>query len=480
MIMTACTQTPHSEKQPNILLITIDTLRADHLSVYGFNRRETPYIDRLAEKGVLFQAAYCDVTWTTPSMASTLTGTYSYRHRLRSSYDRLSDSTTTIAETLKTTGYHTAAVIGSYPLDSIYGLDQGFDIYDDSFTVPVFIGSKTPPKDVTSKWHDTVQGQNLMIFEKVFNKSRRNDPEVTNVAIEILSGFTTKEAPFFLWAHYFGPHSIEDMNKSSAENLKRHIDTYPDKVVRADMAVGRLLKTLDTYGLSDNTLVILHADHGESLGQHGFIGHGRYLYEDDLRVPLIMRWPGKLPTGKQRSMLVGNIDIAATILDAAGISDDDFSKMDGLSLLPAARKGKDVRDSLYIETYMPAHEAFAEIVKTDTDKHMNVGVRRIGVFKKPWKYIRTEHFPLYSDTDAVKIPDAVKKMVEKQELYNIEKDPGELNGYMLSSKDAAEVMHELTPLLSRHTEVDQNGGRSDRVKMADDHFEKLKSLGYIK
>ncbi len=139
IMFTACTR--HPETQPNILLITIDTLRADHLSVYGFSKRKTQYIDRFAAEGVVFDAAYCDVTWTTPSMASTFTGTYSYRHRLRSNFDRLPDSADTITEALKNIGYNTAAVIGSYPLDSIYGLDQGFDIYDDTFTVHFLIVS---------------------------------------------------------------------------------------------------------------------------------------------------------------------------------------------------------------------------------------------------------------------------------------------------------------------------------------------------
>src|SRR5204863_2192860 len=132
-------------RRANIVLITVDTLRPDHLSCYGYGAIVTPAIDRLAGEGVLFENAFADVTWTTPSMASVMTGLYAPHHGLRTSYERLAPERKTIAEYLRTNGFETAAIIGSFPLDAIFGLNQGFRAYDDHFTAPLSIDPAHPP-----------------------------------------------------------------------------------------------------------------------------------------------------------------------------------------------------------------------------------------------------------------------------------------------------------------------------------------------
>ncbi len=468
-----------SPKPPNILLITIDTLRADHLSVYGFTARKTEHMDALAAQGVVFDAAYCDVTWTTPSMASTLTGTYSYRHRLRSNYSRLDDATTTVAELLKGAGYATGAVVGSYPLDSIYKLDQGFDQYDDDFTTPSLIGADGPVPDVSVSWGETPAEIKLLNMLKGMGKFRRTDPEVTEAGAKMLKTLADKGKPFFLWVHYFGPHSLIHMKKSHAENQRRHVRTYPDKVVNADRAVGGLLKALDAAGLAKQTLVVLHSDHGESLGEHRFVGHGVYLYEPSLRVPLIMRWPGRIPRGKRVSHLVGNVDIAVTMLEAAGIG--KLAKkvnMDGRSVFPAIDKGKRIRDSLYLETCMTAHEGWAAKIPQKDGTVLKVGVRRQGILRKPWKYITAVAVPLFDDLDKP-VPEHARAHVDRHELYHLDKDPGETRS-LAEAKDSASVRRELEGLLAVHTALDSEGGGDSRLEVTDEHLEKLRGLGYVK
>ncbi len=466
--------------RPNILLVTVDTLRADHLSVYGCETHKTPHIDGLAAEGVVFDTAYCDVSWTTPSMASVFTGTYAYRHELRSVYHRLADSQVTAAELLKTLGYNTAAVVGSFPLDSVYGLDQGFDIYDDTYTVPIFTDTRRPAEDVEVQWKESVTGRKREHLKIIRNKSRRTDPEVTRAALPVLEKLKNQSEPFFLWVHYFGPHAVPSLSAGREANWKKHAGSYADKVKVSDREVGTLLKALEDQGLAQNTLVIFHSDHGESLWEHGFVGHGVYLYEDNMRIPLVVRRPGRVPGGKRFKHMVGNIDIAATILDAAGFRGDALKKMDGKSLFEVINHGKRIHDSVYFETYLCAHDANAEVVKIEGQKDLRVGICSYGVAKHPWKYVKTEYATLY-DAPGREIPAEARKQVNKDELYHLVKDPKELHSLAEAAKGSP-VMKTLLELVELHRAVDQlaAGGKKKRMKMTDDQLQKLKSLGYIK
>jgi arylsulfatase A-like enzyme len=470
-----------SGQKPNILLITIDTLRPDYLSTYGFTRHQTENIDKLAKDGTVFDSAYCDVTWTTPSMASTLTGTFCYKHQLRSMYQSLPASAKTVAESLKSAGYNTAAVIGSFPLAAVYKLDQGFDVYDDAFSEAIFVGSR-PPQDVESQWGDTVNERKQMFFKKIVNKSRRPDRDVSAIAVRMLEGFSREESnkkPFFLWLHYFGPHDIPDLRLNRLENWKIHAAGYAGKVVDTDKALGDLLSALEASKFRDNTLVIFHADHGESLWEHGFVGHGVYLYEDNLRIPLIMKWPGRIPKGRRVPALVGNIDIAATILDAAQVHDVEMEKvMDGKSLFPVIDKGKAIHDSLYFETYLCAHDLHAEIVNTPDGNQLKVGVYCCGVLRKPWKYIKTGFSPLFDAPDRV-IPAAVQAQMDKDELFNLQQDPAELQS-MAQIPGNGPMMQNLMQLLTQYTTPGDVDAGKNRRQVTKEQLDKLRSLGYVK
>ena len=459
-------------ERPNILLITVDTLRPDHLSIYGYQERTTPNIDELGNQGVVFDKAYCNVTWTTPSMATTLTGLLPTQHGLRSTFERLSEDIETVAERLARQGYRNIAVIGSYPLDSIFGLDQGFDIYDDDFTVPLILSDAETFEDLPSQKGRTIQEQEAFNQKKAFGKSRRTDSEVSNAAIGYLAEFD-ETRPFFLWVHYFGPHSLPDAREHGLRNLRNHVDTYPDKVVRSDREVGRLLDQLKSSGLDSNTLVIFHSDHGEALGEHKFIGHGRYLFEDNLEIPLIIRWPGVIPAGSRVDTIVGTIDIAATILETAGVPIGN-SPLQGRSVLPALLEGTPIRKTLYLETYMPAHRTFAEKAKLGSGEKVDVGVRRFGILRYPYKLVVTQPYPLFDAPDEI-VSDELASRVQGTELFNIEEDPGEMSD--LTHREP-ETLHELETLLDRYLQESRTCN-TPSVDLSDEEAQKLRSLGYL-
>ncbi len=480
LLATAWTLIRYS--QPDIVLITVDTLRADNLSAYGFYGHSTPAADRLAASGATFDNAHCDVTWTTPSMASTMTGNYPLRHGLRSNFHRLADANVTVAERLRDAGYRTAAVVGSYPLHSVYGLDQGFDVYDDKFTVPLIVTSDEPVTALggdDADWSQDAEEQQNFLREKSRHDSRRLDSEVTEAAVEALKrlrsrSFFSRRPPFFLWVHYFGPHSVPDDRLHFLVNFKRHIDTYAEKVVRTDKEVGRLLDALDGSRITNNMMVVFHSDHGEALGEHKFVGHGRFLYEDNLRIPLIVSWPRRIPAGWRSPELAANVDIAPTMLQAAGIEVAGRG-MDGRSLLPLIETGLPAREAMYCETYMPAHSVFAEDGKLADGTRVKVGVSRRGMLKPPWKYIRTEPQPLYDDP-GIELPGELTESFLGAELYKLDSDPGELEN-MAGKGKAIEwnLGKTLAELTAAATETLESGS----IEVSEEHLGKLRSLGYV-
>jgi arylsulfatase A-like enzyme len=436
-------------QRPDIVLITVDTLRADHLSMYEGSLTETPQLEALAREGAVFDAAHCDVTVTTPSMASTLTGTYGYRHRLRHMLNTLPDSAVTVAEALEAAGYSTAAVVASPPLSARFGLDQGFETYSDPHSDPSSPG-----------W------------------SVRSDTQVTQRARRILASLVKEGGPFFLWVHYFGPHARFDPDRDYLHNVVRHIQTYSDKVARTDRAVGKLLEALASHGRVDETLVIMHADHGESLGEHEYVGHGREVYEQMLRVPLILRWPARVPTGVRIASLVGNIDIAATILDAAGIDGGTVRSMDGRSLLPLIDGTAAPRESLYFETYQPSLPGFGDELPGADGSVERVPVRRMGVLRPPWKYIVTERFA-FDENPGTIVRKASPDRTVRRELYDVTRDPGELRPVEAppGEPDAADAMQRL---LARHVEAAERlDAGTPQEDMPPPLREMLERLGYV-
>jgi choline-sulfatase len=270
----------------NVLLITIDTLRADHVGAYGDAGARTPTLDRLARDGIRFDRAYATAPITLTSHASLMTGRYPPGHGARHNGMRLDLKTPTLAEAFATAGYATAAFIAAFPLDRRFGLIKGFQTYGDLM-----------PRDASGHLANDRPGR-----------------LVVNDALGWLS--THRQGKFFLWVHLFEPHAPYGDPADGRPAIAR----YDDDVAEADAQAGRLLDALGD--LRAQTLIVAAADHGEAFGEHGEISHSLFAYDTTLRVPLVMAGPGLAP-GSREARAVSLVDVAPTIASLAGLGPFD-------------------------------------------------------------------------------------------------------------------------------------------------------------
>lgn len=335
--------------QRNVLLITLDTTRADALGCYGNATAKTPRLDELARQGVRFARCATPSPQTLPSHCSILTGLYPRVHGVRRNRtDALAEDALSIAEHLKAAEYATAAAVASVVLDREFGVDQGFDEYR----------TVHPPG---------VGGANLA-------PERRGDA-VCDDGLELLRGM--QDRPFLLWVHFFDPHYPYES--------KRHPDVespaaYADEVTFMDAQVGRLLDELERLGLDDNTIVLAVGDHGEGLGDHGEFQHGYFVYETVMHVPLVMRVPELASAGRDITAQVRTIDIAPTL--AALLDVKPLPDAQGVDLTPLlSESAADLELAAYGEA---------------VDTHVIYGMSRLrSLTEGGWKYILAPHAELY-------------------------------------------------------------------------------------
>ena len=335
----ATAQTPQ-KSAPNVVLITIDTLRADHLGCYGYKQIKTPNIDGLAADSSRFERAYTVVPVTLPSHTAMLTGTYPMLSGMHDfSANKLSPQQGTMATVLKQAGYATGAVVASAVLDSRFGLNQGFDFYYDHFDF------------------SRLEEANLDEMERPGNV-------VADQALDWLGKNSQKK--FFLWMHLYDPHyPYRPPEPYSREYASQ---PYDGEIAFADEQVGRLLRFLKDKGLYQNTVIVLSGDHGESLGEHGEKTHGFFIYNVTMHVPLIIHLPGK-PATQTVADPVSLVDLMPTVLAATGL--DIPSQVQGRSLLSALRGEKIDRDrTLYGETFLPRlHFNWSELRGAENAKY---------------------------------------------------------------------------------------------------------------
>jgi len=309
---------PAKQAPANVLLITIDTLRADRLGCYGNRDGLTPAIDRLASDSWVFERAFAHTPTTLPSHTSILTGATPLRHGVHDNvHFVVPPDIPTLAERLKAAGYATAAVVGAFPLDSRFGLTRGFDLYDDNY--------------------GTAASQEFGYVE-------RRAEEVVRLGGAWLKG---RSGPWFLWLHCFDPHLRYDPPEPF--RTKHAARLYDGEVAYADSALGRLFDALREGKLLEKTLIILTGDHGESLGEHGESSHGYFAYNATLHVPLIVHEPeGR--SGRS-SQSVGHIDIAPTVCAWLGLP--SLASAEGVSLVPCL-KGRTLPErEIYVESLYP-------------------------------------------------------------------------------------------------------------------------------
>jgi len=309
--------------QIDVLLITVDTLRADYLSCYDKTKIKTPHIDRLADRGLLFKKAFAQNVVTLPSHINILTGTYPFYHGVRDNAGfRLSEESLLISEVLKEEGYRTAAFIGAFPLDDRFGMNQGFDIYDD------FYG-------------DTSHSNDLFFVERPAEK-------VLDVALRWIKD--QGDNPWFCWIHVFDPHV--PYNPPQDFKKKYPSDLYGGEVAYVDEEMGKLFLYLEKRQNRDFPLTVFTSDHGESLGEHRELTHGVFAYNSTLHIPLVIFQPQIFPEPKIIKETVRHIDIAPTILDVFGIKIPEV--MQGRSLRPLVKKpSRWKEEDCYFESLSP-------------------------------------------------------------------------------------------------------------------------------
>ncbi|HVO11810.1 MAG TPA: sulfatase-like hydrolase/transferase [Vicinamibacteria bacterium] len=290
----------------NVLLITVDTLRADALGAYGYRDAGTPWVDRLAADGVLFTRAHAHNVVTFPSHANILSGRYPLRHGVRDNAGfRFPAGMDTLATLLRAHGYHTAAFVSAFPLDSRFGLDRGFEVYDDRF------------------------GESGGPAVRLEHIPRRPGAETVSAARRWLRAQT--RGPTFCWVHVYEPHWPYAPPEPFASRFPGN--PYQGAVATADAALGPLLEPILSQGASGRTLIVFTADHGEALGDHDEITHGILAYEATLHIPLVLYAPRLFPA-RVVTEPVRHVDLLPTILEAVGL--DLPAGTDGRSLLPLA------------------------------------------------------------------------------------------------------------------------------------------------
>ncbi len=407
--------TPPANDPPNVLLITIDTVRADHVGCYGYQLIETPNLDALAAGGARFANAYTPVPITLPAHSVILTGTYPMRTGMHDfSGNRLNASQPTLATLLHERGYTTGAVMGSAVLDSRFGLNRGFDFYYDHFDFS-------------------------RLDERNIDAMMRPGNEVVNHALSWLE--VNRRKPFLLWVHLYDAHHPYNPPSPYREKYRTHL--YDGGIAFVDAQVGRLVASLKAKGIYDRTLIVVAGDHGEGLGEHGEKTHGFFIYDTTLHVPLIFKLPAD--AGKQKPVVSESANLAdllPTILDVLGAGKP--KELQGRTLVEAM-KGKTAGAPVenYAETYLPRI-------------HFN------------WSELRGVRFRQYHFIDA-----------PRPELYDLSADPHELkNLYSLQRAVSNEMRKRLGQLIAQYTPA-AGEKTAESTGLDPALMERLKSLGYV-
>ncbi len=354
-----------SKDNRHILLISIDTCRADHLSCYGFYRRTTPNIDAVAKEAVIFEHAVSPVPLTLPAHGSMLTGVNPTSHGVHDNIGyKLDGSSQTVAEILQEDGYTTGAIISSFVLDAQFGLAQGFDTYNDDFVRPM---------------------------SSFYHSERRGD-EASYFACDWLEAHCKE--PFFLFLHYYDPHHKYRPPEPFATNFKDN--PYAGEIAYVDYCIGQVIEKLKKLGLYDSTLLIITGDHGEGLEEHQEKTHGYFIYQSTLHVPLIV----KVPAGrgsKRVDEAVSLIDIVPTICSLSGIRAP--ATVQGKDLSRCFKKRGTTSKSeryIYCESLYPTQYGCSALLGLVTDG---------------WKYIQAPREELY---DLSKDPGETENLAEQQ------------------------------------------------------------------
>jgi len=403
-------------RRSNIILITLDTTRADRMGFLGSTRDLTPALDRFARESVIFARAYSQVPLTTSSHATILTGTYPQYHNVNQPGSALADTLPYAPEILRAAGYRTGAFIGSSILQAkgggAPGFDRGFEDYDANF-------------------HKRQPG------ESRYTSIERRAEEVTASALKWIG--SNSQAPFFVWIHIYDPHVPYDPPEPFAGRFRAN--PYDGEVAYVDSALNTFFAELKARELYTGSIIAVVADHGEALGEHGERGHGLLLYDNTIHVPLVLKLPGQEAAGKRLDVRTELVDVLPTILDAIGVAVP--RAVQGRSLMRLIRDlpAENEKDrAAYAETDYP-HDAFgwSPLRSLRSGKYL---------------FVQAPHAELYDQT------------IDPEESHN-----------MASSAPA--VTSILGSRLAAFREGTRSGAPAAPVKLGQGEEQQLRSLGYV-
>jgi arylsulfatase A-like enzyme len=437
---------------PNVLLVTMETTRADHLGAYGYSRPTSPSFDRMAARGALFESALTVSPSTNPSLASLMTSLYPHEHGVRSLLRPLDPEARTLAEILRGAGYRTGAIQTHHFMKSASGIAQGFDSYEDSF-----IGE------------------------------RRAD-EAARLAVRWIEGASRGGRPWFLWVHLVDPHwpydppaqaaslfgppdprtldlyrdlsqgrvsmgSVIFRNGMSPDLVQSFVNLYDGEIRFMDDALGAIVDAVDDTEAEERTIIAVTSDHGEALGEHDYyFEHGDFGTTPEIHVPLAFVAPGLVPPGVRVPSTVRSIDVAPTILELAGLPAE--IQFRGLSMLPMLRGGGGGED----------RACFGE---AGARYHIENNRREIEGVAGKWRWMQRGRYKL------VHIPRTSRPPIRK--LYDLRNDPGETTNLLIDLRGVAGWMErDLDTWLTEGRLAVGSGARMDRAT-----FERLKTFGYI-
>jgi arylsulfatase A-like enzyme len=494
----------------NVLLVTLDTTRADRLGCYGNARIETPRLDALAAQGARFATAIATVPTTLPSHASILTGRYPAALGVHDNgLYTLPPAEQTLAESLAAAGWDTGAFVSAFVLDAQFGLAQGFGTYDDTVDLPYdhrATGDAVTPEPGAEPPADAVPAGRHELIEQLGGAFQRRGDATTDAALTWLAArpptaaAAPAGAPWMLWVHYYDPHQPYDapepfttrydpgyrgpLDGDARTFWSVHPGGQPDTVPPADIAhmiarhdgevafvdgcVGRLLDAIEARGEAARTLVVVTADHGEGFGEHRQIWqHSSELFEEAVRVPLIVRHPAGLGAGTAPAELVSGVDVTPTILDAVGLAAPP--RTDGRSLLPglAGASGANIsgQAGATIRGASGAGSGARDAVLLEAKRKAQVWPEprsRLG-----WRTPRHKLIAVFDEHERLL----------RTELYDLLADPGERHPLGAEGRDIGEpLVRALTELHARIALPDEALPRRDADAR---DTEALKALGYV-
>ena len=414
-------QSPHvsatDTKSPNIVLITLDTTRADRMGFLGSKRGLTPNLDVLARQSVVFSRAYAQVPLTTPSHAVLLTGTYPQFTHIEDMGSPLDKDVPYLPDLLHSHGYHTAAFVGAYILDPAgmaVGFERGFDAYDAHF-------------------HDRKSG------ETRYGSVERRAEDVAHRAMSWLSFHP--QGPFFLWLHFYDPHDPYDPPEPFKTRYAS--EPYDGEIAYTDSVVGDVMAMLQKHGLYKDTVIAVAADHGEAFGEHGEERHGMFLYDETIHVPLLLKFPEGRFAGRRIEERVALAEMAPTLLEIAGIS------------APATMQG---------QSLAPLIEARKSLGKPETTWERSVYSESKYAHSFGWSELSSWRSGKYLYVQA-----------PKRELYDQYSDPGALRNLAQTATAVADTLGFQLADFQKVTGSDQ----TQKTTLDPVQVERLRALGYM-